>query len=72
MIGLVFLLQHYNSRKVPELFWGLQLDTVNIALVTIVRVALGAIVESSISQGAWIWVSEASERRSDHHARLTE
>ncbi|KAB5578350.1 hypothetical protein GE09DRAFT_1199650 [Coniochaeta sp. 2T2.1] len=69
-IGLVFLLQHYNNRQVPEFFWGLQLDTVIIALVTVVRVALGAIVESSISQGAWIWVSEASQRRSDHHARL--
>jgi hypothetical protein len=33
---------------------GIQLDTVIIAPVTVVRVALGAIVESNISQGAWI------------------
>lgn len=69
-MGLIFLLHHYDRQEVPELAWGLQLDTVIIALVTVVRVALGAIVESSISQGAWIWVSEASQKRSDHHARL--
>ncbi|OIW26081.1 hypothetical protein CONLIGDRAFT_717714 [Coniochaeta ligniaria NRRL 30616] len=69
-VGLVFLLQHYDRREVPDLAWGLQLDTVIIALVTVVRVALGAIVESGISQGAWMWVSEASQKRSNHHARL--
>lgn len=66
----MFLLEHYDSRVVPELSWGLQLDTAIIALVTVVRVSLKAIVESSISQGAWIWVSEAAQMRSDHHARL--
>jgi hypothetical protein len=69
-IGLLILLHHYDQQVVPEIAGGLQLDTAIIALVTVIRVALKAIVEAGISQGAWIWVSEASQRRSDHTARL--
>jgi hypothetical protein len=31
---------------------------------------MSAIIETAISQGAWIWISEAGQRRSQQRARL--
>ena len=43
-----FLLKHYDNHLVPEdIFWGVQFDTLLIALVTVVRVSLKAFVEAS-------------------------
>ncbi len=39
-------------------------------MTTVVRVSMKGIVESSISQGAWIWVSSERQKRCKHHARL--
>lgn len=64
--GLAALLRHYDSRVVPESLaglGGLQLDTAVIALVTVVRVSLKAVVETALSQGAWLWVSERAQQR---------
>ncbi|PHH69719.1 hypothetical protein CDD80_6550 [Ophiocordyceps camponoti-rufipedis] len=41
-----------------------------IAITTLIRVALGSIVESCICQGAWIWVSKSHQRRTNNIARL--
>jgi hypothetical protein len=68
LLGL--LLHRYDDQLVPNLPFGLNLDMVIVAMMTAVRVALKGIVESSISQGAWIWVSEARQRRSKEKARL--
>lgn len=66
-------LDQYDNHVVPEtLFWGIQIDTVIIALITVVRVSLKAFVESAVSQGAWIWVSQASQMRCKHEAKLAD
>ncbi|KAI0431531.1 hypothetical protein F5Y09DRAFT_304356 [Xylaria sp. FL1042] len=56
-IALVVLLFTYNGRVEPS--WGIdmQLSTILIAIMSVYRLALKAILESCISQGAWIWVS---------------
>ena len=61
-----------DGHLVPQLGWGLQLDTAIIALVTVTRVSMTAIVEAAISQGAWIWISEAAQRRSPHKALFSD
>jgi len=33
---------------------------------------MSAIVEAAISQGAWIWISEAGQHRSRHRAQLSD
>ncbi|KAK3336707.1 hypothetical protein B0T19DRAFT_396425 [Cercophora scortea] len=68
--SLGVLLHHYDEQVVPELGWGVQIDTAIIALVTVVRVSMKAFVETAVSQGAWVWVSEAAQRRDGHEARL--
>ncbi|KAK3694909.1 hypothetical protein B0T22DRAFT_86784 [Podospora appendiculata] len=70
--SLALLLHHYDDQVVPELGWGIQIDTAIIALVTVVRVSMKAFVETAVSQGAWIWVSEMSQRRCRHSARLSD
>lgn len=70
--GLVVLLQQLDNKPEPELGWGLQIDTAFIALISVVRVAIKGMVESAISQGAWIWVSERSQKRCKHYARLAD
>lgn len=69
---LVLVLSTYNNRPVPAPHWigSLQLDTFIIAMITIIRVSMGAIVESSLSQAAWIWVSQARQQSCRHKARL--
>lgn len=42
---------------------GVELGALIIAVMTVVRVALKGVVESSVSQAAWVWVSEARHRR---------
>ncbi|KAH8682211.1 hypothetical protein BX600DRAFT_492281 [Xylariales sp. PMI_506] len=61
--GLLALLIEYDGKLEPRLGAGLEFSTVMIAIMTIFRVALKAIVEASLSQGAWIWVSAARQRR---------
>ena len=67
LLGL--LLRRYDNQLVPDLPFG-NFDMAIVFMMTVVRVALKAIVEASISQGAWIWVSEARQRRGRSHARL--
>ncbi|KAI0126392.1 hypothetical protein BJ170DRAFT_595995 [Xylariales sp. AK1849] len=61
--GLIALLTEYDGELEPELGAGLELSTAIIAIMTVFRVALKAIVEAALSQGAWIWVSAARQRR---------
>lgn len=68
LLGLLF--RHYDQQLVPDLPFGINFDMVIVAMMTSVRVALKAIVESSISQGAWIWLSGARQSRGRGHARL--
>ncbi|KAI0421798.1 hypothetical protein F5X98DRAFT_370427 [Xylaria grammica] len=55
--ALVVLLSTFNGRLEPS--WGdnIQLGTVLIAIMSVYRLALKAIVEACVGQGAWIWVS---------------
>ncbi|KAI4592644.1 hypothetical protein KJ359_010546 [Pestalotiopsis sp. 9143b] len=63
--GLIALLSRYDGELEPHFGGddGLQLSTVIIAIMTAYRVALSAIVETALSQGAWIWVSAARQNR---------
>jgi hypothetical protein len=61
--GLVVLLACYDGKLEPELAVGVKLSTALVAVMTVFRVALSAIVETTLSQGAWIWVSAARQRR---------
>jgi len=54
--ALVVLLFAYNGKAEPSWTRDIQLSTVLIAIMSIYRLALGAILETCISQGAWIWV----------------
>jgi hypothetical protein len=70
-VGIFVLLKHYDNRLVPvNMFWGVQFDTLLIALVTMVRVSIKAFVEAAVSQGAWLWVAARSQRRCRHASRL--
>ncbi|KAI1331337.1 hypothetical protein F5Y16DRAFT_408047 [Xylariaceae sp. FL0255] len=55
--ALIILLAVYDGQLEPTFSGGLNLDTVVIAIMTVYRVALSELVESCLSQGAWIWVS---------------
>jgi hypothetical protein len=68
LLGL--LLHQYDGHLVPVLPLGIQLEVIIVAMMTAVRVALKSCVESSISQGAWIWVSGARQQRCRTKARL--
>lgn len=61
--GLLVLLARYDGQLEPELALGVKLSTGLVAVMTVFRVALSAIVETTLSQGAWIWVSAARQRR---------
>ncbi|KAF4784871.1 hypothetical protein HER10_EVM0013433 [Colletotrichum scovillei] len=70
ILGIIF--KHYDRQPIPQLMDGdLDFDVIIVAMFTCVRVAMSGIVETSISQSAWIWVSEARQRRTnDSRARL--
>ncbi|KXH68792.1 hypothetical protein CSAL01_00060 [Colletotrichum salicis] len=70
VLGIIF--KSYNGEPIPQLMNGkLDFDVIIVAMFTCVRVAMSGIVETSISQSAWIWVSEARQRRTnDSRARL--
>ncbi|KAK1755252.1 hypothetical protein QBC47DRAFT_423380 [Echria macrotheca] len=55
----------YDGKVMPQSLGGtsLHFDTVVVALVTVVRVSMGNIVEAGISQGKWVWCS--ARRRED-------
>jgi hypothetical protein len=67
---LVLLLVKYDGQPVPDLLGDWQLDTFVIAMTSVIRVSMGFIVESSMSQAAWIWVSKARQGRCKHKAKL--
>ncbi|KAK3329518.1 hypothetical protein B0H66DRAFT_526903 [Apodospora peruviana] len=69
---LSMLLRAYNNQVVPELDWGIQIDTAIIAIVTIMRISLRAFVDAAFSQAAWIWVSEMCQRKCKHTAYLSD
>ncbi|KAK7451547.1 hypothetical protein CaCOL14_009506 [Colletotrichum acutatum] len=70
VLGIIF--KNYDGQPTPQLMHGdLDFDVIIVAMFTCVRVAMSGIVETSISQSAWIWVSEARQRRTnDSRARL--
>lgn len=51
------MLGAFNGKVEPSWTRDIQLSTVLIAIMSIYRIALKAIIESCVSQGAWIWVS---------------
>ncbi|GKT41455.1 uncharacterized protein ColSpa_01636 [Colletotrichum spaethianum] len=68
-LGIIF--KKFDNKVVPQLKGDIDFDVIIVAMFTCVRVAMSGIVESSISQAAWIWVSEARQRRTnDMRARL--
>ncbi|KAI0882231.1 uncharacterized protein GGS22DRAFT_191401 [Annulohypoxylon maeteangense] len=54
---LVLLMYIFDGQPEPRWNSNLQYSTVIIAIMTCFRLALKAVLESCISQGAWIWVS---------------
>lgn len=73
MAGIVTLglvLWHFDGKLAPRFEPGIELDMIVIAIMTLVRVTLGSIVESCICQGAWIWVSKSHQARKRNRARL--
>ncbi|KND91177.1 hypothetical protein TOPH_04169 [Tolypocladium ophioglossoides CBS 100239] len=73
MVGLAVLavvLWHFDGKLAPDFGPGMELDMVVIAIMTLVRVTLGSIVEACICQGAWIWVSKSHQTRTRNKARL--
>lgn len=70
-IALGILFHRFDNQLIPKLPGDVDFDVIVVAMFTCVRVAMSGIVESSISQAAWIWVSEARQRRTnDMRARL--
>ncbi|KAF3019338.1 hypothetical protein E8E14_010235 [Neopestalotiopsis sp. 37M] len=65
--GLIGILSRYDGQLEPHFGSddGLQLSTIVIAIMTVYRVALGSVVESALSQCAWIWVSAARQERKE-------
>lgn len=66
--ALIWLLWNYQGKAEPEWAGTMELETVVIFVMTVYRIALGGIVETCVSQGAWIWVS--GFRRGRVEARL--
>ncbi|WDK21770.1 hypothetical protein CGRA01v4_13060 [Colletotrichum graminicola] len=68
-LGIIF--EKFDQRVVPQLRGNFDFDVIIVAIFTCVRVAMSGIVESSISQAAWIWVSDSRQRRTNNmRARL--
>src|SRR5689334_19923413 len=53
-LGIIF--GRFDNQEVPTLALDVDFDVIIVAMFTCVRVAMSGIVESSISQAAWIWV----------------
>ncbi|KAI1638987.1 hypothetical protein F4809DRAFT_648931 [Biscogniauxia mediterranea] len=66
--GLIALLYLFDGRLEPEWNSNLQFSTVVIAVMSIFRLALKGVIETCVSQGAWIWVSGFRKGRTE--ARL--
>src|SRR5437773_237975 len=66
--ALVILLYAFNGKLEPSWSNDIQLDTILIAIMSIYRLALKAIIQTCISQGEWIWVS--GFRKGKREARL--
>lgn len=47
----------FDGKVEPEWNTNLKLGTIIIAVMSCFRIALRAIIQTCISQGAWIWVS---------------
>ncbi|PFH55340.1 hypothetical protein XA68_18540 [Ophiocordyceps unilateralis] len=67
---LSLVLWRCDGKLSPDFGVGIKLDMIVIAIMTLVRVTLGSIVESCICQGAWIWVSKSHQTRTKNKARL--
>ncbi|KAK2034003.1 hypothetical protein LX32DRAFT_724714 [Colletotrichum zoysiae] len=63
-LGIIF--KKFDKRVVPQLHGNIDFDVIIVAMFTCVRVAMSGMVESSISQAAWIWVSESRQRRTNN------
>ena len=59
---LAVLLWHFDGKLAPDFGPGIELDMIIIAIMTLVRITLGSIVEACICQGAWIWVQSRIRR----------
>ncbi|EQK98038.1 arginase family protein [Ophiocordyceps sinensis CO18] len=70
IVALALVLWHFDGKLAPHFEPGIELDMIVIAIMTLIRVTLGSIVESCICQGAWIWVSKSHQARTRNRARL--
>ncbi|CAJ2500554.1 Uu.00g034070.m01.CDS01 [Anthostomella pinea] len=66
--GLLALLYLFDGKLEPDWNSDLQFSTVIVAMMTVFRLSLGGIIETCISQDAWIWVSAFRKGRTE--ARL--
>lgn len=69
---LCIILKKYDNKVVPELGGGVQMDTAIIAMVSVIRISMKAFVEAALSQAAWVWLSEMSQRHCKHTAYLSD
>lgn len=58
----------FDGKLEPEWNSNIRFSTVIVAIMSVFRLALRAIIETCISQGAWIWVS--TFRKGNVEARL--
>ncbi|KAH9903731.1 hypothetical protein F4778DRAFT_781115 [Xylariomycetidae sp. FL2044] len=68
LIALISLLYLYDGKLEPQWNSDLQYSTLVVAVMSVYRIALAGIVETCISQAAWIWVSGFRKGRTE--ARL--
>ncbi|KAI1136082.1 hypothetical protein F5Y05DRAFT_420487 [Hypoxylon sp. FL0543] len=54
---LLNLMYFFDGKLEPEWNDNLKFSTIIVAVMSCFRLALKAVIESCISQGAWIWVS---------------
>ncbi|KAI1489776.1 hypothetical protein F5X96DRAFT_679525 [Biscogniauxia mediterranea] len=66
--GLIALLYLFDGKLEPDWNSNLHFSTVVIAVMSIFRLALKGVIETCVSQGAWIWVSGFRKGRTE--ARL--
>ncbi|KAM7193569.1 Protein of unknown function (DUF3176) domain containing protein [Naviculisporaceae sp. PSN 640] len=70
LVLLCMVLKKYDNQVVPELGGGIQMDTLIIAMVSVIRITMKAIVGAALSQAAWVWLSEKQQQKCKHPAYL--
>ncbi|KAM7224419.1 Protein of unknown function (DUF3176) domain containing protein [Rhypophila decipiens] len=72
LVLLCMVLRKYENQVVPEFLAGINLDTLIIAMITVIRITMKSVVESSLSQAAWVWLSDMSQQKCKHKAYLSD